>query len=319
MFSLSHPHFLWLLAVVPLYWAYELLVMTKHRVCLSHPDTAIIRQAAGGDTLLRYLPIAVRSLVLILLIAALAGPRFGHKETEITGNGIDIVLALDISKSMEANDFLPNRLEAARRVAKEFIGRRKQDRLGLVTFSGTAFTQCPLTTDNTMLLKVLDRVQLTTAMDGTAIGMGLGMAVSRLNQSKAKSKVIILITDGNNNTGEIDPFTAAGLASSLGIKVYPIGVGSSVPRIFGNFIMEPLDMDTLNRIAASTGTGEAHLATNADELESIMSNIDRMEKSTYEIKHHTEYREMFPWLLMAALLLLILETLARLVRWRTLP
>jgi Ca-activated chloride channel homolog len=319
MLSLTHPYFLWLLGIIPLYWAYDVIVMSKRRICLSHPETELLRKAAGGDTLLRYLPLAWRSLILLLLIAALTGPRLGRKETETSGEGIDIVLALDISKSMEANDFLPIRLEAARKVAKEFVANRKRDRLGLVTFSGTAFTQCPLTEDNTMLLKVLDRVKMTTAMDGTAIGMGLGMAVSRLNQSKAKSKVIILITDGNNNTGEIDPNTAANLAASLGIKVYPIGVGNETPQVFGRMIMEPLDMGALNRIAALTGTGTAHLATNAGELESIMSNIDRMEKTTYEIKHHMEYRELFPWLLVAALFLFTLETLARLIRWRTLP
>lgn len=319
MFSLAHPHYLWLLTIIPVYWAYTVLVLSRRQVRIEHPDTELIRKAAGGNTLFRYLPVAVRSLILLLLTVALAQPRWGHRETEITGEGVDIMLALDCSRSMETTDFLPNRLEAAKKVAEEFVQHRPHDRIGMVTFSGTAYTQCPLTLDAPMLLKVIRGVKLTESMDGTAIGMGLGMAANRLSQSQAKSKVIILITDGNNNTGAIDPIEAANLAAGLGIKVYPIGVGTRNPYAIPGYLIEPLDMEPLNQIAQMTGTGQAHLATNSEELEMIISNIDHMEKSSYSIKHHNEYRELFPFLLVLAMLLLLGEALGRVLRWRVLP
>jgi Ca-activated chloride channel family protein len=252
-----------------------------------------------------------------------------YKKQRIKGRGIDILLAIDISGSMKAVDFQPtNRLEAAKKVAAEFIDKRVNDRIGVIIFSDNAFTQCPLTLDYNILMNLLEKIQINEEPSGTAIGMGLATAVARLKDSEAKSKVIILITDGRNNTGEIDPFTAAELAQTFGIKVYPVGVGSKgevdypYNTVFGvryKKVKIDIDMDALNKIAEITGTERARLAQNTGELEAIIDYIDELEKSEIEIQNYYQYKEMFWYFLLVGLILLILRLFSGLVVFREIP
>ena len=272
----------------------------------------------------------LRTCILLLLVLAIARPRFGKGREDIQGDGVDIIIALDVSGSMLAVDFMPeNRLGAAKKVAREFIQQRQHDRIGLVTFSEYALTRCPLTHDHGALTQLMSQVEVNKEASSTAIGMGLSNAVARLRNSSAKSKVIILITDGVNNTGEIDPFSAAEMAKTFGIKVYPVGVGSmglvdypvSDP-IFGlryQKVLIEMDMNALNKIAATTGTGEASLAVSTEQLKAVMVNIDKLEKSRYKIRYYYDYKEMFPFFLWLAFLLLVAELGLKLVLVRILP
>ncbi|MEO0226170.1 MAG: VWA domain-containing protein, partial [candidate division WOR-3 bacterium] len=220
---------------------------------------------------------------------------------EIETRGVDIILCLDISGTMQAEDFSPkNRLYVAKERAKEFVARRTGDRIGLVVFAGQAFTQCPLTLDHKILTDLIDRVDLGLIPDGTAIGMGLATAVARLKDSKAKERIVVLLTDGLNNAGEIDPITAAKIGQSYKIKVYSIGVGSKglVPYpvfhpIFGKRYVQTeidFDMNTLREISALTG-GKAFLATDGEGLKKIYEEIDRLEPTTFKVSRHTVYSE----------------------------
>jgi Ca-activated chloride channel family protein len=298
-----------------------LLWKSKKQPTISFPQIEILKKAAGKNSFWKYLPIILRVLIFTLLIFSLARPRLSYKQQEIKGKGIDIMLTLDVSGSMQAIDFKPtNRLEAAKKVAAEFIEKRRNDRIGLVKFAENAYTQCPLTLDYNILMSILEKIEINKEANGTAIGLGLATAVARLKDSQAKSKVIILITDGRNNTGEISPETAAELAATYDIKVYPIGVGSkslvNFPFQVGNRIQYrkvkiELDMDSLNMIAAKTGTGKASLATNTQQLESIIEMINKMEKSELKIENYYEYQELFSYFLAAALLLTFLELALR--------
>jgi len=264
-----------------------------------------------------------------LLIVSLARPRFAHKKQQITGKGIDIILAIDVSGSMKAVDFKPtNRLEAAKKVAIDFIEKRRNDRIGLVVFSENAFTQCPLTLDYNILMTIMDHIRINDEASGTAIGLGLAMAVARLKDSEAKSKVIILITDGRNNTGEIDPFTAADFAATYGIKVYTIGVGSKglvdfpVQTPFGvryrKFKVD-IDMETLHKIAEMTGTERARRATNTQELEAIIKYIDELEKTEIKIQNYYEYQELFWNYLLIAMILMMIDFVLRTMIRKEIP
>ncbi|HPR18888.1 MAG TPA: VWA domain-containing protein [Candidatus Cloacimonadota bacterium] len=282
MLEFVNIKWLWALLILIPYLVYEILVKQKRRVRINYSQIDLVKKVAGSSWLLNYIPIILRVLVITLLIIALARPRMAHKRQQITGKGIDIMLAIDVSGSMQAVDFKPtNRLEAAKKVAEDFIDKRHNDRIGLVVFAENAFTQCPLTLDYNILMNIMDKVQINKDANGTAIGMGLATAVARMKDSEAKSKVIILITDGLNNTGEIDPLTAADLAATYNIKVYPIGVGSKglvdypVQTPFGmqyQKVKIDFDMDSLNKIADATGTDQARLATNTAELEAILQN-----------------------------------------------
>ena len=259
----------------------------------------------------------MRVVIISLFIVALARPRIANKKSLITGKGIDI----DVSGSMQAVDFKPkNRLESAKSVAEKFIEKRKNDRIGIVTFAEYAFTQCPLTLDYNILMNILKKIKIDKEANGTAIGVGLATAVARLKESKAKSKVIILITDVRDNTGQLDPFTAAQYAKEYGIKVYAIGVGKEgyadfpIQTPFGvqyQKIKSDLDMNTLNKIASITGTKRAYRARNTKELENIMKEIDRMEKSKIEIKNYYEYKEIFWYFLFVAFVLMIIDFMFR--------
>jgi len=318
-----YPKWFWLLLLLLPYLAYEIFYKDRKKVRLRFSRVDLIKDVAIHNSWLRFFPVILRSFVLILLVVSLARPRIANKKTQITGKGIDIILAIDVSGSMQAVDFKPvNRLEAAKKVATEFIQNRKNDRIGLVTFSDVAFTQCPLTLDYNILMTLLNKIKIDKDAKGTAIGMGLATSVARLKDSKAKSKVIILITDGRNNSGEIDPFTAAELAETYNIKVYTIGVGSKGPVDFPmqtpygiqyRKVNIDIDMGTLNKIAQMTGTKRARRATNTQELKMIMKHIDKMEKTEIKIKNYYRYEELFQKFLIAALILLLLEFSLRIV------
>ncbi len=264
---------------------------------------------------LRHVPFVLRTLAVGLFIVALARPQDYSSGENITTEGIDIVMALDISGSMISEDFKPNRVEAAKNVIAKFIKGRTSDRIGLVIFSHDAFTQCPLTVDYPVLLHLLSEVEPGMIPDGTAIGNGIADAVNRLKDSKAKSKVIILLTDGVNNAGEIDPLTAADIAKTFGIRVYTIGVGTNgeapypVQTPFGiRYQMMPVQIDEglLTKIAQITG-GQYFRATDNRTLQAIYNKIDRLEKSKIEVTSYSHAEELFYGWLGAGFILLLLE------------
>ena len=248
-----------------------------------------------------------------LLVVSLARPQTGAARTEVKSEGIDIVLALDISGSMRAEDLPPNRLHVTKEVAKTFVGGRSGDRIGLVVFSGGAYTQCPLTLDHTIVESLVDEIDFGQVADGTAIGMGLATSVNRLREARGKSKVIILLTDGQNNAGEIDPLTAAKAAKALGVRVYTIGAGTRGPAripvddpVFGRryvTIDASIDEETLQAIADQTG-GRYFRATSAEALEKIYAEINRMERSEAETVEYVDYNEKGPFLALLASLAL---------------
>ncbi|HEX9933574.1 MAG TPA: VWA domain-containing protein, partial [bacterium] len=250
------------------------------------------------------------------------------KGEEVLTEGVDIVLAMDLSTTMLAEDIRPNRVEAIRAVAKQFIQGRKNDRIGLVVFAGEAYTQCPLTLDYGILLGFMDQIHVGMIEDGTAIGMGLATAVNRLRSSEAKSKVIVLLTDGQNNRGEIDPITAAQAAQAFGIRVYAVGAGTRGTALypvedpyFGRrYVPMPvnIDEDVLKRISDMTG-GKYFRATDRRSLEAIYLEIDRMEKTEIKVKEYTRYSELFPFFAGAALVLLLIETGLANTRFRKIP
>lgn len=269
----------------------------------------------------------LRVISLALLIVAMARPQSTLKEENINTEGIDIVVAIDISSSMLARDFKPNRLEACKEVAADFIDARKQDRIGLVVFAGESFTQTPITTDHKVLKAQLAALKDGMVEDGTAIGMGLATAVNRLKESDAQSKVIILLTDGVNNSGSIDPVTAADIAKQFGCRVYTIGVGTigqaPFPFVFGgktvyrNVEVE-IDEELLKQIADKTG-GNYYRATSNEKLQEIYAEIDRLEKTKIEVATLQRVSEEFYPLLFFAGLLLMLELLFRYLILRSIP
>lgn len=269
---------------------------------------------------LRHLLIVLRATGMGLVILALARPQAGQKETEILSEGVDIVLCLDTSGSMQALDFeidgkRADRLTVVKKVVLDFIRKRQNDRIGMVVFGEQAFTQCPLTLDYGVLMSFVERLRIGMAGDSTAIGSGLATSVKRIKDMPGKSKVVILLTDGRNNTGRISPQTAAELAKAFGVKVYTIGVGGEgespflVDTLFGKrYVYQKVDLDedTLRKIADTTG-GLYFRATDTASLEQIYDQIDQMEKSKVEVKEYTEYEELFPRFVLAGLLLLLAE------------
>jgi len=307
----AHPWFFLLLVLVPAYIWWQLV---KRRAAVVYSDLGFLRGPTPRGRYGRVIVHSLYALAFVFMIVALARPQRGRQFQEVETRGIDIMLCIDISGSMQAEDFSPkNRLNVAKERAKEFIDKRKGDRIGLVIFSATSLTQCPLTMDRQILDGLLDRVDFGMLEDGTAVGLGLASAVARLKDSKAKDRVIILLTDGVNNTGDIDPITAAQTAASFGIKVYTIGVGSKgmVPypvndRMFGRRYVQvqiDLDTETLQKIADMTG-GRSFLATDAQALKQIYDEIDRMEPTTFKVKQYTVYNELAGlWLLLSVLAL----------------
>ena len=277
---------------------------------------------------LRHLPIVLRSLAVVLIAVALARPQSAQHNSNSTTEGIDIVMSLDLSGSMLARDFTPDRLGAAKEVASNFIMDRPNDRIGLVVFAGESFTQCPLTTDKRSLLNLLGSVKSGMIDDGTAIGNGLATAVNRLRESKAKSKVIILLTDGINNSGQIAPLTAAEIAQSYGIRVYTVGVGTMgmapypVIDMWGHLSFQPMkveiDEKMLSQIAQMTG-GKYFRATDNRRLKDVYDEINQLERSKVEVENFTRYQERFTLFVVLALILLVGEFALRQTWLRRLP
>ena len=315
----ASPYYLWLLVL--------LIPMTAYYVWRTMQGGAAIQistiQGLRGAPrtvryYLRHLPFALRAAAFALLVVALARPQDVEQNVSTSTEGIDIMLSIDVSGSMLARDFKPDRITAAKEVAGSFISDRYGDRIGLVAFAGEAFTQSPLTTDQSTLQTLLARIRSGLIEDGTAIGNGLATAINRLRESDAKSKVIILLTDGVNNRGEITPMTAAEIARAQGIRVYTIGVGTEgmapYPAIdmFGNltFVNQKVEIDekTLTAMAEMTG-GKYFRATDKEKLQAIYDEINQLEKSKVEVTEHIAYHELFLEWVLGALGLLLLEFL----------
>ena len=323
------PWLLLLLGLLPLLgWWHVARAQSRHG-SLIHSDVAALAHAAGGERLwLKHLSAILRGLALVCLIVALARPQTGVTGENVIAEGIDIMLALDLSSSMLAEDLTPNRLDAVREVAAEFAAGRTNDRIGLVIFAGKAFTQAPLTLDHSVIDELLAELEVGLIEDGTAVGMGLATAVKRLQASEATSKVVILLTDGRNNRGEIDPVTAAQAAQALGVRVYTIGAGARgvaripVPDRFGGrrYVTTRVDVDEdVLRTTAETTGGRYYRATDRESLEAIYEEIDRLETTEIQVENFTSYGERFAIPLVAGLLVLLLEVVLGRTWLRTLP
>lgn len=316
--SFANPDFLWLLLALPLIigWYIYKNIFRFNSLLISTP-ALFNGYKPGLKSYLQHIPFLFRCIAIAALIIALARPQSKHSWQDVRTEGIDIVLAMDISGSMLAKDLKPDRLEASKAVATKFIENRPDDRIGLVIFSGESFTQCPLTTDHTVLKNLFSSVKTGMVEDGTALGMGLATAVSRLKDSKAKSKVVILLTDGVNNSGSIAPELAADLALPFGIRIYTIGVGTkgmaySPVAIYPNgqyaydYVKVDIDEAVLKKISDATG-GKYFRATDNAKLKAIYAEIDKMEKSIIEEKQYSRKAELFHPLAIAAFVLLLLE------------
>ena len=331
MTRFANPALLFLLLLVPCYVFVELRYGRGRRAAVRFPDVSVAKQASGKLVhWKRHLKMVLRSLVLVLLVFALARPQAGSGTESVLSEGIDIVLAIDVSGSMKAEDFKPkNRLAVAKEVVADFIIGRTSDRIGMVVFAADSFTQSPLTLDYNVLLELLDSVEIGMIDERrTAIGMAVATASNRLRESDADSKVVILLTDGRSNAGEIDPITAAQAAAALGIKIYTIGAGTPegglVPvndPIRGRRyvrVENDIDEEMLQEIASLTG-GRYFRATNEGMLATIYERIGELEKTKIEVKHFTTYEEMAPRLMLMALVLLLFELLAGATISRGLP
>lgn len=331
-FQFASPLFLALLALVPFLAWLLLRKRAQQQAALQYANVAPVRAGRGWKSRLRPLLTVTRLVALALLIFGLARPQFVQAKEIVKGEGLDIVLALDISGSMASLDFQPqNRLEAAKRVIGDFIGERTYDRIGLVVFAREAFNQAPLTTDHAVLNRLLERVELAPDLrleDGTAIGLGIANAANMVKDSQAKSRVVILLTDGVNNAGQIDPQTAANAAQALGIKVYTIGMGRPgqvpvpVDDMFGGkqvvYQESQIDEDALKQIAEKTG-GVYFRAEDTQGLQQIYQRINQLEKSQVDITNFTQHVELMGWLLIPALALLLGEQLLSQTFFRRIP
>ena len=329
----ANKEYLFLLLLIIPYLIWYVMFRKKSEPTLRMSDTFAFNYAPKSWRVkLMPLQLLLRIVTFTLIVIVLARPQTSNSWKNKSVEGIDIMLAIDVSTSMLAEDLKPNRIEAAKAVASEFIIGRPNDNIGLSIFAGEAFTQCPMTTDHASLLNLLQNVRTDIAArglisDGTAIGMGLANAVTRLKGSKAKSKVVILLTDGSNNMGDISPMTAAEIAQSLGIRVYTIGVGTNkvapypMPVAGGvQYVNMPVEIDTkmLADIAAST-EGDFYRATNTAELKNIYKEIDRLEKSKLNVKKFSKRYEAYEPFALAAAIALLLEILLRITVFRRIP
>jgi Ca-activated chloride channel homolog len=323
-----YPLFLLLLLVIPALVAWYIFFHRKSGTTLGIPTAlGFYKTKKTFRQQLRHVPFILRMLVLALLILALTQPESRIERSDYNVEGIDIMLASDISGSMLAEDFKPNRLDASREVAIEFIDGRPDDRIGLIIFSAESFLQCPLTIDHARLKVLYSKIKSGMIMDGTAIGDGLGLSVFHLRKSQAISKVIILLTDGINNTGSLDPLTAAEIAKKFGIRVYTIGVGSmgTAPYPFQTpfgiqyqNVEVQIDEDLLKQIAQTTG-GEYFRATNKQKLQEIYSKIDSMERSKIDVTRFSRGKPESLPLILGAAVLLLLELLLRYLVLKRIP
>ena len=290
-------------------------------------STAAAEGLGSWKTTLRHLPFMCRIICLAAIITALAKPQLRDDQQRAEGEGIDIILCIDVSGSMTAQDFTPNRLEAAKNVAIDFVNKRLTDRIGIVIFSGESFTQCPLTTDHSVLVSAIQNIRNGLLEDGTAIGSGLGTSVDRLRSSKSKTKIVVLLTDGENNGGLIDPKTAKEIAKAFGVKVYTIGVGTEgmAPQPVNTplgVVMQTqkvsIDEKLLKEIANETG-GKYFRAKDNESLAGIYGTIDQLEKSKVEITNTIRYQDKFYPFIMLAILFLLIEFILRYLIFRKFP
>ena len=325
----ENPRVLWWLVVLVPMVAYYLYRTLQGRAAIRVSTTGGVERLRHTYRYwLRHAPFVLRCGAVALLIVAMARPQSAEDHRQVDAEGIDIVMALDISGSMLARDFTPDRLTAAKEIGAKFILDRPTDRIGLVVFAGEAFTQSPFTTDHVSLVNLLHQIESGMIADGTAVGNGLATAVNRLKESDSPSRVVILLTDGVNNSGQIDPITAAQIAQDYGIRVYTIGVGSEgvapTPSLNAwggiSFVQAKVEIDEemLRRIAEQTG-GRYFRATDNTKLAEIYAEINRLEKTKVEIENFVKYSEVYhPWLLLA-LALLLLEILSRYIFLRQIP
>lgn len=322
----EYPKLLWLLLLPLLMVAHYLYIeLRDRRPHLRVPTITPWKKGASPMTgILRHIPMVLRTAALCLLVVAIARPRSSRELERVDTEGIDIVLAMDVSTSMLARDFNPDRISAAKDIAIEFIAQRPSDRIGIVVFAGESYTQCPLTTDRATLINLIQDIQTGLIDDGTAIGNGLATAVARMKDSDAKSRVVILLTDGVNNSGEITPDTAADIASTYGVRVYTIGVGANgtapypVITPWGvemQSVEVEIDEDLLKRIASSTG-GRYFRATDNTKLAEIYSEISRMETTRTTIDSFPVYKELYGKYALAALICILAELVLFLFRKR---
>lgn len=324
----ANPGYLYLLLAIPVLIIWYWFRYKDRDAEMSFSGVEIFEgQPKSKKVWLRHSLFVLRLLAISLLIIAIARPQSTSRRKNVSVEGIDIVLALDVSGSMLARDFKPDRLEASKDIARNFISKRPDDRIGLVIFSGEAFTQAPLTTDHAMIIDIFHEIKSGMIEDGTAIGDGLATAVSRLQESDAISKVVILLTDGVNNAGSVDPMSAAEIAKLYGVRVYTIGVGSEgyapypVQTPFGTRMQQmkvQIDEDLLNKIAIETG-GRYFRATGNAKLRQIFNDIDKLEKSKIDIQEFRKKHEMFLPLALLALGLFVLEILLRYLVFRKIP
>lgn len=328
----NKEYFFLLLLLIP-YVLWYFLYRKKNEPTIRMSDTFAYQYAPKSWRIrIINLPMLLRCITFVLIVIILARPQTHNAWDKKEVEGIDIMLVMDVSTSMLAEDLRPNRIEAAKNVAAEFINGRPNDNIGLTIFAGEAFTQCPMTTDHTSLLNMLQTVRTDIAargliQDGTAVGMGLASAVARLKDSKAKSKVVILLTDGSNNMGDLSPMTSAQIAKSMGIRVYTIGVGTNkVARYLAivaggvQYVNIPVEIDTktLSDIAATTD-GNFYRATNNAELKNIYKDIDKLEKTKMNVKKFSKRYEAYQPFAIAAILCLLLEILLRTTVLRRIP
>ena len=331
MLRFANPEFLILLVIIPFMILWYVGSVVKAGGTLRFSNLGIIKNVSKTPSRrYRHIIFLFRLMVIILLIIGFARPQSGHKEEKIITEGIDIVLAMDVSSSMLAEDLArhKNRLDVTKEVATQFIKERSNDRIGMVVFAGKSFTQCPLTLDYGIVLNFLKQIHVHMIEDGTAIGMAIANCVNRLRTSKAKSKVVILLTDGRNNKGELDPITAARIASALKVRIYTVGAGKrgqalypiEDPFLGKRYVPMKVDIDeeVLTKIADITG-GKYYRATDKNSLEKIYHEIGELEKTKIEVKEFTRYKELFVNFLALAFGVLLLEIIWANTIFRKIP
>lgn len=328
MITFANPWYLLLLLIIPAIIAYYIYKRKKLTAEIKFSSIDVFKSMPKTyKHYLRYLPLALHLIALTALILAIARPQKSDSWSNQTTEGIDIVLAMDISSSMLAEDLKPNRLISAKEVATEFITTRPNDNIGLVVFAGESFTQCPLTVNHAELINLINGIESGMIEDGTAIGSGLATAVNRIKDSKAKSKVIILLTDGSNNRGQIAPTTAGDIAKSFGIRVYTIGVGSrgTAPYPFQTpygvqyqDVEVDIDEESLQEIATNTG-GLYYRATDSDKLSSIYKEIDKLEKTKIQVKEFSKKEELYHWCILVLVICLVGEIVLRNTIFKSIP
>lgn len=326
----KNPLFFLLLLVLVPYIVWYVLRFKQSLPSLKVPDTTkYVKVPKTFRLYLMHMPFLLRLILMSLVVCILARPQSRHSWSNTDVEGIDIMLAVDVSTSMLAQDFKPNRVEALKEIAQRFIEKRPNDNMGLTMFAGEAYTQCPLTTDHTVLMNLYNSVDCNMAArgiidDGTAIGDGIMNAILRLKESQAKSKVIILLTDGVNNSGNISPQTAAEIAKKYGIRIYTIGIGRNgmapYPLPTGGTAMLPVEIDeqTMTKISTETG-GQYFRAQKNAELDAIYQDIDKMERTKFNVKQFSRRRELYQPFAIAAFVVLLLEILLRTVVLKRLP